>query len=853
MVDGTRLSQLQEGLTNLNKATDSQFQTVETEMLTLKRQSDAIMQQLTTMNVELQKLSHNSGHSESSIHHHHHRREEHQEPGGEIIPRSVRIDFPSFRGEDPTSWLYKANHFFNFYNTLPQHKLRLASFHMEGQALIWFQDLEESGGLDNWEGFTQALLTRFGPSSYDDPIELLTRLKQVGTVEEYKSKFEALSNRLGGLSESYKLSCFLSGLRDDIRLSVKMFKPEKLLTAYGLARIQEELFGAIRKNSKGLLPLPEPTNQKYPYHSPSTAPKGPPKALVPVQKINQTQMKDRRDKGLCYYCDSKWNPNHKCSNPKLFLIEETQEESGEEMGEEEPLESPTTETQPEISLHALLGSQNPKTMRLRGRVGDQEVVILVDSGSTHNFLDPLVVKKGNLAIKGEESVNVKVANGELLTSEGRCPELRFRVQGNSFSTEVQVLQEGKAIKLKGLCPTNKIEFGGLNKNHKLEKRGLLLQLLENVSVSRKGGVLEQIQNLLNQFDDVFGEPQGLPPNRTQDHAITLLPNTTPVSVRPYRYHYFQKEEIEKIIKELLSNGVIQPSQSPYSSPVLLVRKADGSWRMCVDYRALNKATVKDKFPIPIVEELLDELCGAQIFSKLDLRSGYHQIRFVWSAEAKEAFIKLKTAVTKPPVLALPDFTLPFVIECDASGKAIRAVLMQRNRPIAYFSQALKGRILVWSTYEKELYALVAAIQKWRPYLMGQIFTVKTDHQSLKFLLEQKIGTPMQQKWVSKLLGYDIKVEHKKGTENRVDDALSRRDEGIKQDLEVSISALSIPTAEWWEEIKEGYPKDPFTQNLLSLDQKKQLPVNFTAREGLLYYKQRLCVANHGDSRLKILQ
>jgi hypothetical protein len=136
---------------------------------------------------------------------------------------------------------------------------------------------------------------------------------------------------------------------------------------------------------------------------------------------------------------------------------------------------------------------------------------------------------------------------------------------------------------------------------------------------------------------VFAEPKCLPPNQTHDYAIPLVEGAGQVSVRPYRYHFLQKGEIEKIVKELLDSRVIRHSTSPFSSPVLLVRKANGIWRMCMDYRSLNKVTMKDKFPIPVVDELLDELCDAQIFSKLDLRSGYHQIQVVGQDFPKTAF------------------------------------------------------------------------------------------------------------------------------------------------------------------------------------------------------------------------
>lgn len=130
-------------------------------------------------------------------------------------------------------------------------------------------------------------------------------------------------------------------------------------------------------------------------------------------------------------------------------------------------------------------------------------------------------------------------------------------------------------------------------------------------------------------------------------------------------------------------------------------------------------------------------------------------------------------MSSPQVLALPDFSLPFELECDASDNGIGAVLHQNHRPIAFTSQALGPKNQALSIYERELIAIVSAVKKWHTYLQGTHFIIRTDHHSLKYFLHQKSNTPFQQKWVSKLLGYDYEIQYKCGRDNLVADALSR--------------------------------------------------------------------------------
>lgn len=435
---------------------------------------------------------------------------------------------------------------------------------------------------------------------------------------------------------------------------------------------------------------------------------------------------------------------------------------------------------------------------------------------------------------------------------------------------------------------------------------------------------------------MFEEPIELPPARGIEHQIVLKPDSIPKHRFPYRTSHHHKDEIEWIVQELLESGFIQHSKSPFASPAILVKRKDNTWRMCVDYRYFNTLTVKHDCPIPIIDELLEELHEARYFSKIDLRSGYFEIlmkpndryyttfsthhghfeflvmhfglcnapatfqslmnqtfkaylrtfvlvffddilvystifsehlvhlekvlsllreqklyaekskchfgqnqieylgriisdqrvsidldkiacmvnwdvpknvkqlrgflgltgyyrkfikhygliskpltdllkndSFIWSSTAGLAFQQLKQAMTSAPILALPNFQLPFVLETDASGYGIGAVLQQAGKPIAFLSKSLCPKNQALSIYEREFLVVLMAVQKWRGYLQGHKFIIKTDQQALKYLLDQKSLSPVQQKGFTKLVGLNYEIQYNKGSENKVADALSR--------------------------------------------------------------------------------
>lgn len=387
---------------------------------------------------------------------------------------------------------------------------------------------------------------------------------------------------------------------------------------------------------------------------------------APVRMLTKAEMAARREKGLCYNCDEKYSPNHDCKHRLYFMTMSGQEEftyvhniAGEET---EDLNEESTMEETELSLNALHGGNVITTMRFTGMVGEQQVDILIDTGSTLSFIRESTAER--LGCKTEEvsPLLIRVANGQKLISTLRVKGLTWEVQGHAFSHPLRLLKNDGCDLILGCdwmeaCSPIEFDFKKKIVTFKLGRKKIRMharlptigcQLIDCHSLyklmhSPVGEGIEEmylvtapnpettvaadskVTELLSKFSDVFAEPQGLPPTRGTEHQIVLKPGSILKHQYPYRTSHDHKDEIEKIVQKLLDTGIIQPSKSPFASPVILVKKKDGTWRMCVDYRYLNELTVKHDYPIPIIDELLDELSGSKFFSKIDLRFGYFQI------------------------------------------------------------------------------------------------------------------------------------------------------------------------------------------------------------------------------------
>ena len=318
-------------------------------------------------------------------------------------------------------------------------------------------------------------------------------------------------------------------------------------------------------------------------------------------------------------------------------------------------------------------------IRYQGTIAGKPAQILIDSGASQNFIDQDFVKKYRLkTFKTSSQTTVNMANGEPLTCGGKTKDLELKIQDYKVKASFNILALGKYDAILGkpwlfdTNPTidwrknqviiedwdNKWVLQGKQKEDQQE-----IQLCDDSLVSTKslakmvdtGEVIAvfakpepthtsqklapKFEALLKEFEDVFPEkiPDCLPPKRTVDHEITLYPGTTPPSRPIYGMSKPEMEELVNKLEDFIKKGYIQPSTSLYGAPVVFAGKKDGGLRFCVDYRALNKYTIKNKYPLPRIEDLFNQLKGSKVFSKIDLRDGYYQVRMKPEDIPKTAF------------------------------------------------------------------------------------------------------------------------------------------------------------------------------------------------------------------------
>ncbi|KAL4284928.1 hypothetical protein GQ457_16G014540 [Hibiscus cannabinus] len=663
MVDGTRLKTLDDNV-KLFQESQTQFRSdLESITVALSKQSTLLQEVLGKLSAtpsqkalvgDLKDSS--SSFTDGSV-------------GASVLGnhKPALVHMARFSGTNPEHWVSQADRYFDFYNIREDDRMTISSFYFDEEAADWYTWMHRNRQLVSWDLFTEAVIRRFCSRDLEEPEGLLAKLYQTTSVAAYRAQFETITNRTMYLPPPFLVRYFVSGLRGDIKQSVLIHKPATLDDAMDLAQLHEQRIllekgvGHVSLGGgKPLLPTPKAVGSNVVSNS-APLRSIPPLATttkVGFRRLSPTEAAHLRAQGL-YPLLQTLSPEPSDSSPLSDAI------LADKLSPQE------VQAHSSISYNALAGGYSVSTLRFTGTINGKSVQVLLDGGSTHCFIQTRVAQFLHLPIEDTPPFSVVVGSGDRLLCTGVVRQLPLVIQEHTLYTDFYVLplqgwdlvlgvswlatlgpvvtnyatsrfefqSKGTNIVWQGntVPVAHPVQFNSLRRlchTHAIDECFHLELMSPNATPLT---VVPAMQQILDEFADVFAKPHGLPPSRSIDHAVTLFPQSSPVKVRPYRYPHFQKQEIEKLVADMLREGIIQPSNSPYSSPVLLVRKKDGTWRFCVDYRALNAITIRDQFPIPSIDELFDELHGAVFFSKLDLLAGYHQIRVKQTDVEKTAF------------------------------------------------------------------------------------------------------------------------------------------------------------------------------------------------------------------------
>ncbi|XP_010420917.1 PREDICTED: uncharacterized protein LOC104706420 [Camelina sativa] len=510
------------------------------------------------------------------------------------------VEMPIFDGAGVYGWVARVERFFRIGGYNDEEKLALISVSLSGEALSWYNWVVNTRQFESWSQFKSSLMLRFGNLKLRGPSQSLFCIKQTGTIADYIQRFEDLSSQVTGLDEQKLEGIFLNGLSQEMQELVHMQKPRNLPEMVAEARamessimqsvVKKELMLANKENRETFC-----SDVKSNTHYNPNGWKMKTVATETIQNIekpaNRTEQRPRRHntnaeldekrrKGICFKCDGPWSREHKCPNKELRIMTifngyEVEVLDGN--NELELVEEPVGECM-SLSFSSFRGISGPSTTKVSGSLGKESIVIMLDSGATHNFISPLAVKKLRLRCREDSNLNVKLGNGMMVDGLGVCEKVTFSAQNLEFTTDFIVLElgqidvilgvywlrtlgdcrvnweknemsflyKGKMVSLKGESDLliSKMSLKSLSTGLEAKSKGVALDLCNQQDIQPVLEPIEKgIQAVLAEFDGVFEVPTSLPPLRGREHSIILAPGTTAVSVRPYRYPHAQKEVI----------------------------------------------------------------------------------------------------------------------------------------------------------------------------------------------------------------------------------------------------------------------------------------------------------------------
>ncbi|CAN6676628.1 unnamed protein product [Malus baccata var. baccata] len=550
-----------------------------------------------------------------------------------------------------------------------ESKISTATMFLADNALMWWRrrsmEIEQGTlSLTTWDEFKKDLMLHFYPQNakYESK-EKLRWLKQTGSVKDYVNTFVSLLFEVPNMLEEDKLMYFMSGLQNWAKLELQRRHVQTLSDAIAAAESLIEFKSSHQGDSKS-------TGKRGNHERSGGEHKPKDKAETSKPKEKKAD-KHEKSKGkswqpTCYLCDGPHMmrdcPQKKALKAMAFKEDKAEESNDASMGCIRLLNAiQTTLPQPKAQVGG--GS-----LFVDIKTGDKTTRVLVDTGATHNFMtseeatrlglrvtkEPGSVKTVNFAatpivgVSRNVQVDIGTWKGKIdftvvkMDDYGVVIGLEFMDKVRAFPIPFYnifcILDDGRQPCLVPLerqakkC-TQHLSTIQFAKSWKKGEATFLATLILNEGEEKHGPLPKQVEDVLVEFADVMPKelPKKLPPRREVDHAIELEPGAKPPSKSPYRMLPPELEELRKQLNELLDAGYIQPSKSPYGAPVLFQRKKEGSLRLCIDYRALNKITIKNKYPLSLIADLFDQLGEARFWkelfkllgSKLDFSTAFH--------------------------------------------------------------------------------------------------------------------------------------------------------------------------------------------------------------------------------------